>query len=99
MKSHKVIGFNASQNPVPEDSTPEEPNANEKIVIRFFKDNYLPVGNRENMEFKTTTELLYELREMVYLSMGAMNKILTGLEYQIQFLEGAPHWVLYSKSQ
>ena len=82
-----------------EDSEPESPNANEAIAVRFFTENYLPAGCREDTEFRSTDELLYELRETVHVDADTVNGILTDLGYQIRFLEGRPLWVLYSKNR
>ena len=51
----------------------------------------------EDMEFRTATELRYELNEVLDVSTIIINDTLMKLGFDTKFIEGVPNWVLYKK--
>jgi hypothetical protein len=62
---------------------------------QFISAKYIPQGNPDNCEFRTTMELQYEFREMMEFSASNINEAMNELGFQVQFLDDKPNWVLY----
>ena len=91
-KKMRRIGFNASG-----DESEQQPQA---AIKQFIEAKYAPSGFSENMEFKTSLEIEYELRESIEgVSLSAINEIMNELGFQLKFLEDKPHWVVYPTFQ
>lgn len=88
----KKIGFHISDE---EESKPEQPDSSVIILRKFIESIYSPRGSTEQKEFRTAMELQYELRESVEVSITALNEVLTAMGYELEFIEGLPHWVMY----
>jgi len=91
----KKIGFYI---PDEDESKPEQPDSSVIILHKFIESIYAPNGSTEQKEFRTALELQYELRESVEVSITALNEVLTEMGYELEFIEGMPHWVMYQKN-
>lgn len=91
----KKIGF-APTDPN-EDDQESKPNINEQIVASYIDENYEVYGEVEQKEFRTTVELVIELREMVIASMTTINKLLKEKGFCTIFIEGVSYWIMYEK--
>lgn len=91
----KKIGF------VPSVSNEEEKKQgedfDEQIVIQYIDENYSPDGDVSQKEFRTTLELITEMREMVSIGMNTVNRILQGKGFKTIFIDGVSNWVMYEK--
>ncbi len=101
-KQMRKIGFSAGaddENEIQQgDDFFEQMFAKQKESIRqFISAKYLPTGHADNMEFRTSLELEYELREMINASTNALNAVMNDLGFQVQFIEDSPNWVVYTK--
>ena len=99
----KKIGFKTSENN--ESSEPEKDPINEifgkrkELAIRFIESMYTPIGYHEDAEFKTTLELEYEMQNVIETpSMNIISSLMSDAGFQLQQIEGIPHWVLYQKA-
>jgi len=90
--SKKVIGFGAYGD---DDQEPEEVKKKDTRFLDFIESNYSTAGDVEDMEFRTATELQYELNEIMYVSTIKINDTLKELGFDTKFIEGVPNWVLY----
>lgn len=68
-----------------------------EYVKKFIEASYTPAGYTERKEFKTSAELMYMLRETIDVSIKVINEVMSELEYQMQYIDQVPNWVLYSK--
>lgn len=93
MKTRK-IGFGAYGD---DDQEPEEVKQKDTRFLDFIQANYSTEGDVEDMEFRTATELQYELNEIMYVSTITINDTLMKLGFNTKFIEGVPNWVLYKK--
>lgn len=91
----KKIGFYI---PDEDESKPEQPDSSVIILRKFIEFIYSPSGSVEQKEFRSALELQYELRESVEVSVNELNDVLTDMGYQLEFIEGSPHWVMYQKT-
>ena len=64
---------------------------------QFILAKYNPIGAPEEKEFRTTLELQYELREMIFLLESGINEVMNEMGFQVVYLDNKPNWVLYSK--
>ena len=92
--SKKVIGFGAYGD---DDQEQEEPQKKDTRFLDFVQANYSTAGEVEDMEFRTATELQYELNEVLHVSTIKINDTLKELGFDTKFIEGVPNWVLYKK--
>ena len=98
----KKIGFNAQQDDqddVKDIDLMEE--AREKtiaVLTQYINVNYSNEGDTDQKEFRTSMEIIYELREMMDVSISLLNRTLNEMEFKMQFLEGVPNWVMYRKN-
>lgn len=89
--SKKKIGFGSYGD---DDQEPEE----DLRFLDFIETNYSTEGDVEDMEFRTATELQYELNEIMYVSTIKINDTLKELGFGTKFIEGVPNWVLYKRA-
>ena len=91
----KKIGFYI---PDEDESKPEQSDSSVIILRKFIESIYSPTGSTEQKEFRSALELQYELRESVEVTITALNEVLTAMGYELEFIEGMPHWVMYQKN-
>lgn len=91
----KKIGFYI---PDEDESKPEQRDSSVIILRKFIESIYSPTGYTEQKEFRSALELQYELRESMEVTITELNEILTSMGYELEFIEGMPHWVMYQKN-
>ena len=95
MKKHRKIGFGAYTDD--DDQEPEENSGKTVEQLKtFIKQLYKPDGITEQKEFRTNLELKYELSEAIEASTKDVSTALSELGYEHQFIEGVPHWIMYT---
>jgi len=92
----KRIGFDSYGDEDPE----EKDNVNKSVeqIKTFLQAIYSNDGTTEQKEFRTTRDLIYELRDMITAGFKDMNEALSDLGYELEYLEGVPHWILYERT-
>lgn len=90
----KRIGFFHGENDVDDEIGSKD---SKFYVVKFIDSNYSSSGDTEQKEFKTSTELIYMLRESIDVSVRLINEVMEELEYEMIFIDQVPNWVLYSK--
>lgn len=96
------IGFFQGDNDTDDEKDGEDPffkllTVNKDQVKKFIEASYDPTGSTEQKEFKTSAELIYMLRETIDVSIKVVNEVMNDLQYQMQYIDQIPNWVLYSK--
>lgn len=70
----------------------------QKAIADFIGHNYSPIGATSQKCYKTTTELVYDLSNIVDVAPMELARQLTDARYAIEYLAGQPYWVMYEKS-
>jgi len=90
----KVIGFGSYGDG---DDLEEEQKKDKDVeaLKTLIQSIYSPDGITEQKEFKTTAELIYELREMIPATGREMRTALSEMGFEIKYIDGTPMWVMY----
>jgi len=68
-------------------------------IKEFIQNIFTPSGDTENKEFKTSSELVYMLREFNDTSLRAINEVMNELGFHVTTIENKVHWIVYTKNQ
>ncbi|ADV44400.1 hypothetical protein [Bacteroides helcogenes] len=97
----KPIGFRSYQgeeDPNKQDELKKQQAERQKAIAEFIGHNYSPIGATSQKCYKTTTELVYELSNIVNVAPMELARQLTDARYHVEYLAGQPYWVMYEKS-
>lgn len=90
MKKTKHIGFHIPD----DDEMPEQGSSTQLTDI--IKQLYKPNGFREQKEFKTSLELVYDLSDMLEVTTQQVAEVMTTLGYQVTTVDNAACFVVYT---
>ena len=85
----KKIGFTASS----EDTEQEDRELS--MLKEMINKRYSPVGRRNQRCYKTSREIVYELREMTTTTIRNVSMAMRSANYQLKIIGDLPHWQVY----
>lgn len=91
MTTRKKIGFH-----IPEDDEEENQGASSSQLIDIINQLYKPNGFREQKEFKTSLELVYDLSDMLEVTTQQVAEVMTSLGFQVTTVDNAACFVVYT---
>lgn len=97
MKKQKLnkIGFHSYED---NEQEQEQNNQSTELLTKFISAIYSPIGCTEDIVYKTSDELVYDLRETVSVNNSEVAAALLKGGYKMTFMSGKPYWALYEKS-
>ena len=88
----KKIGFNASSD---DDENEDKKNNTLELLI---KQRYEPFGSKDIVGYKTSREILYELRELCSDTISDVTRAMQSLGFKMRIIDDHPHWIIYDKN-
>lgn len=85
----KKIGFTASS----EDTEQEDRELS--MLKEMISKRYSPIGCRNQRCYKTSREIVYELREMTTTTIRNVSMAMRSANYQLKIIGDLPHWQVY----
>lgn len=90
----KKIGFRHYQE---DDDKKQEGQKQQTAIADFLRQNYAPIGPTSQKVYKTTSELQYDLQNIIDVPANELAKQLTEARFAIEYVCGQPFWVLYER--
>jgi hypothetical protein len=95
----KHIGFHPQKEEDKPKDNPSDPNGPmEKAFASYIRSTYKPEGETAFIVYRSTSELLYDVREMCTVPVGRVLIILEALGYTTAVIDGRIVWKLYEHS-
>lgn len=91
----KKIGFRHYQED--DDAKKQDKQERQTAIADFLRQNYAPIGATSQKVYKTTTELQYDLQNIIDVPANELARQLTEARFAIEYVCGQPFWVLYEK--
>jgi hypothetical protein len=93
---NKRIGF-CSYDEKHNETTKEKSLSPNELFSKLIEDKYTPSGERENVQLKTSSELIYEYREICLLSIYDISNIMIKQKFNLKSVNEQNYWVMYTK--
>lgn len=101
MSERRRIGFRAYNDDAQDPEGDEQKKRQEerqKAIADFIGHNYAPIGTTSQKCYKTTSDLVYDLANIVPVKPVELAKQLSDAGYHIEYIAGQPFWVLYERA-
>lgn len=98
MTHKRITGFTSSPNQDDKEELQKQEEQKRKTAIAdFIKRNYAPFGPTSKKVYKTTSELQYDLQNIIDVPANELAVQLTDARFTVEFICGQPYWVLFEK--